>query len=260
MSDNTAKIIEALALLEVDNDEHWTGDGMPRVSMIEEISGLKGLKRGDITGAAPNFTRENVHVQPGGGEKPPVEGADNGLGVDLHKYKTDGDVRGADSAEPGSQPGAPDPDAPAPAPGPAASDEAPVIAQVEASAEEPKPWHTMDVKERLECVRMELALQNDILSTAKGNLTQLYEMEKVLINEHAALYPPMSQAALIKQVTKAQREAKMVKANLTSEVHAQLRAKGVKPNFPSIVRSPLDTAMQRRTGYGHMRPVFAKNA
>jgi hypothetical protein len=52
-------IIEALQLLDVTNDDHWTADGLPRVDVIASIVNEKSLKRGDITKAAPTFTREN---------------------------------------------------------------------------------------------------------------------------------------------------------------------------------------------------------
>jgi acid stress-induced BolA-like protein IbaG/YrbA len=52
-------IIDALKLLEPTNDGHWTADGLPRVDVLAEMVGDKALKRGDVTKAAPTFTREN---------------------------------------------------------------------------------------------------------------------------------------------------------------------------------------------------------
>jgi len=53
------KIIEALKQLDLENDDHFTNDGSPRIDVVVELSGVKGLKRGDITGAAPAFSRDN---------------------------------------------------------------------------------------------------------------------------------------------------------------------------------------------------------
>lgn len=55
------EIKDALLKLDVKNDDHWTGDGSPRVDAL----GIKGLKRGDIVKAAPQFTRETPTVEIG---------------------------------------------------------------------------------------------------------------------------------------------------------------------------------------------------
>lgn len=52
-------LIEALKLLDVNEKSHWTADGLPRVDVVAELTGIKDLKRADITAAAPTFTREN---------------------------------------------------------------------------------------------------------------------------------------------------------------------------------------------------------
>ena len=52
-------IQQALLKLDVKNDDHWTGDGLPRVDKL----GISGLKRGDVTAAAPQFTRDNFTLE-----------------------------------------------------------------------------------------------------------------------------------------------------------------------------------------------------
>lgn len=53
----------ALVQLDPENGEHWTADGLPRIDAVEGIMGTKGVKRQDITNAAPNFTRDTAAEQ-----------------------------------------------------------------------------------------------------------------------------------------------------------------------------------------------------
>ena len=55
----TEQIKEALLKLDVNNDELWTGDGLPKVEALS----IPGIKRADITEAAPQFTRENPTIE-----------------------------------------------------------------------------------------------------------------------------------------------------------------------------------------------------
>lgn len=61
-----SQIVEALALLEVENDEHWTADGLPRVDVVTGLLGEE-VSRKQITEAALEFSRENTTL-PGIGE------------------------------------------------------------------------------------------------------------------------------------------------------------------------------------------------
>lgn len=49
------KIIEALKKLDPAADDQWTADGLPKV----EALGIEGVKRADVTKAAPHFKRDN---------------------------------------------------------------------------------------------------------------------------------------------------------------------------------------------------------
>lgn len=52
------KIIEALKRLDPANEAHWTADGLPKV----EALGIEGVKRPDVTKAAPHFKRDNLAI------------------------------------------------------------------------------------------------------------------------------------------------------------------------------------------------------
>lgn len=54
-------IIAALGSLDVDNDEHWTTDGLPRMDTIEDIV-KQDLTRADVTAAAKGFNRKNTEL------------------------------------------------------------------------------------------------------------------------------------------------------------------------------------------------------
>lgn len=55
-------IKEALQQLDVDNDEQWTADGLPKVDVVSELVD-ETVTRKDIIDAAPQFTRENPEVE-----------------------------------------------------------------------------------------------------------------------------------------------------------------------------------------------------
>lgn len=68
------ELFDKLKTLDVNNDDHWTAQGLPRV----EVLGIEGLTRKVVTEAAPTFTRENPVLPEGEaddifGEKPKTE-------------------------------------------------------------------------------------------------------------------------------------------------------------------------------------------
>lgn len=53
----------ALAKLDINNDNHWTEDGAPRVDTVRFVASNQSLTRDQITQAAPGFTRATA-LQP----------------------------------------------------------------------------------------------------------------------------------------------------------------------------------------------------
>lgn len=51
-------IVDALATLDPQNDDHWTSDGLPRMDVLEALCGHT-LTRADVTAAAKGFSRRN---------------------------------------------------------------------------------------------------------------------------------------------------------------------------------------------------------
>lgn len=63
-----AQIREALGLLDVEDDAHWTSDGLPRVDVLSGLLDDPELRRADITKAAPHFYRKNPQLELPGDE------------------------------------------------------------------------------------------------------------------------------------------------------------------------------------------------
>lgn len=53
----TAKILAALAQLDVGNDNHWTADGSPRLDTVRLLATDSAISREAVTAAAPGFSR-----------------------------------------------------------------------------------------------------------------------------------------------------------------------------------------------------------
>lgn len=54
------KIIEGLKKLDVNNDNHWTSDGLPRIDTVKLLAGDQSLTREQISGAAQGFNRASA--------------------------------------------------------------------------------------------------------------------------------------------------------------------------------------------------------
>lgn len=53
-----------LLRLDPDQEDHWTDDGLPRISAVHEIGGDKSVTRAQITDAAPGLTRDTAVPPP----------------------------------------------------------------------------------------------------------------------------------------------------------------------------------------------------
>jgi len=68
------EIVEALAQLDVTNDAHWTGDGLPKVDVVASLVDNDKLTRAMIVDAAPEFNRSLANAeQPPAPIEPEVE-------------------------------------------------------------------------------------------------------------------------------------------------------------------------------------------
>lgn len=58
---NNSNIILALSKLEVQNEDHWTSDGLPRLDVLKALAGFP-VTRQMVTSAAPGFSRASTGV------------------------------------------------------------------------------------------------------------------------------------------------------------------------------------------------------
>lgn len=56
-------LAEAVKSLDPEADEHWTGSGLPKISVVEEAYGQTGVTRAAIEAAAPEWNRERAAQQ-----------------------------------------------------------------------------------------------------------------------------------------------------------------------------------------------------
>lgn len=54
------KVVDALRALDPENDNFWTDAGLPKVSAVEDASGVVGVTRKDIHSAWPDFNRDKA--------------------------------------------------------------------------------------------------------------------------------------------------------------------------------------------------------
>lgn len=76
----TERILNALLQLDVNNDEHWTSDGLPRMDAVEAIVGDKGITRQQVTAAKPGFSRA---LAAAGAQAPQTQGGEGNEDPDL---------------------------------------------------------------------------------------------------------------------------------------------------------------------------------
>lgn len=60
----SAKLLEALSKLDIENDNHWTADGNPRLDTIKFLAGDQTITREQVVAAAPAFSRANPTIAP----------------------------------------------------------------------------------------------------------------------------------------------------------------------------------------------------
>lgn len=168
-------IIEALTALKSDNDEHWTNNGLPRVDVLKEMTGVDGLTRSVIDEAAPDYTRENRFDLVAGDEQnqtPPP------------------------SVTPGPPVQTTDPSPP----------EQPTSDPVETEA-------PVESEESLNAKIAEMRAERDELSQERARLDTAVKKidDEIFLVEKArqALYPPVPQAVAVQRYNQSQQEQRI---------------------------------------------------
>lgn len=61
---------QALATMDPSKDDQWTGDGLPRLELLQKLTENPKLTRKEVTDAAPAFTRDSMQADPEPKEEP----------------------------------------------------------------------------------------------------------------------------------------------------------------------------------------------
>lgn len=211
----------ALAKLDPSNDDQWTGDGLPRIDVVQKLAGVGNLTRGAITGASPQFSRENPSLE---------------LPEPITQVE-----------EPGGAPGEPAPDLVVDA-GPEAPVELDDGPDYEASAE--------DLGE-LGAAQSELSKAEDDLNAAKRKVVEAQRKVDAAIEARPTPGHRETQADIqhYLETQKAERARRalvrgaLVNAGITPELLKDITSK-----------APIDAAMARKRGFGTQRPTRTPGA
>lgn len=257
-------IKEALTQLDPENNDHWTADGAPRVDVVAELVGNPGLKRADITNAAPDFHRskagqptEPEETKEAAESEQPAEGEAQET-AETKEGEADANLRN----EQGSAEAPETPEAEAVA-DEGEGDLPEEVAPVPAS--EPEPVRELTPLEQIEA---KIAERSKAMLDAQREVEQAKERADELANEVNALnreadnlrkHDPNHDTAGIRAYIQQQNKNRMKRAEglqrfvETTGVHPNDVAKAVDP------RAPIDQAMAgRKPARGSQRPDMPK--
>lgn len=223
---NDQKIREALLQLDPANDGHWTTDGLPRIDVVEKLCDLH-LKRGLITAAAPEFTREN-RVLP----DPAAPGPDTsapGLAPEVGSAE-DAAASSADQTQPSD-----------------AINDGPVEPEAQETDGGASDVVKKDYDDEIGRIGEELARLDAQLNETRKYREALMKRRDDLIVERDEVFPPMSQAEMTQQFLARQL------AQRAERVGAWNAAAEALKHVPQP-KSMLDQVLARRRGHGLNRP------
>lgn len=214
-------IIAALAKLDVSNDAHWTGDGLPRIETVRLFAGDSALSRDDVTMAAPQFTRQ-APALPGVSQD---DLSPSGTGADTQ----DAVKTGGDDAQDGIGDGT----------------------NTSQASEQETSVKTVTVPETA-ADRLANA------AAAKAKADQAYQEAQQAMDaeiDRAAKSGPAETFA--QQVAAYHR---MVKGQLQARAEQKARLRDAGINLKDLIpsRAPIDAALDRKKGRGTQRPVMPR--
>jgi len=219
------RIREALAVLDAEDDELWTRDGLPRTEVVAELVGTSVLSRKQITQAAPLFTRSNLVVpeEEDREEPPSLEEPipSDELPVGAIPEAT---AAGADS---GSDP------EPEPEP-------------------EPEPDLEMNIEDAVRSAEAEVQEAQSALDAANRLLSEARAKRDRLIEERERSHrDPHGTMRSIQAYLESRNRINVARG----VQRARVLASGIKPEDLIPGKAPIDNAMRRQTGFGHSRPT-----
>jgi hypothetical protein len=232
------QILAALQKLDVNNDAHWTQDGLPRLETVRLFAGDQTLNRDSITAADSNFTR---------------------LAAYNAAQAAQGAAAPAAAAPTETQPGAQDnpPAAPPladPVPPAATVAEAPVATPEFDAPKEQVDFADLTKQEQLDVINEELADMDKYLAAAKKHQAKLQLQRDDLIIAIDKETPRHSNQHDIMAYLASQNKQLQARAQQMANVKKVESELGARLSDLVPKRAPIDVSMQRRTGYGRKRP------
>ena len=227
-------IKEALAKLDPSDDAFWTGDGMPRMDVLQKMTLTPDLSRTQVTNAAPDFTRASV------------------LEAETIDPAEDDNVEASPTSEQASEaseevieiPGGSDVMVEAEAP------DIPEAPEIVTSAPE-KPVSVPATK--LEALQAALAIHTDAMNEADAASDQVNDLNRQI--DAIMKADPHAATAGIRDYIKMQNK---VRAERAGRARRFMGNSGANPSDVAKaleVRSPLDKAMHgRKPARGSQRP------
>lgn len=224
-------ITDALSKLDPANDNHWTQDGLPRLDTIKILAGDPSLTREAVTAAAPDFNRGSAQQaaawaqQAGAGTTPaaPAEPAPQGAASGPSASET----------PPPAPPAPPESDLPTLNP--------PPLAEVSDAD---------NLNARIAEAKLQLSDAQDRLQLAKQDLSdaqnKVSDLEAQLKETSVGAANPITEYLKSQQRVLEERGAKR---QLIRESGLNLK------ELAKQLKSPLDSAMERKNGRGGGRPV-----
>jgi hypothetical protein len=234
----TTQIQAALSKLDVNNDNHWTGDGLPRVETVRMLASDQSLTREAITLAAPEFTRLAAYNAQQAALAPPATAPAPTAETTLQAPPVQ-----AAAVIPPQAPPAYDP-----AVAPAALTEA-----LELIKDLPDVSDLSDA-ELLALHQDEILEIDKVLHVLKKQREELSTLADALIIKMDKETPKHSNQQDIMAYLASQNKLLERRAQQISNVKKIEGEMGAKLADLVPKRSPIDTVMARKTGYGRKRP------
>lgn len=240
MSDTKAAILTALKQLDPANADHWTGDGAPRLDVLAKLMKVSNVKRGDVTEAAPHFTKDNPTLEAPaaqGGESTSGQGADAAPTPPADDEAQQGSGEGDEGGE-GAGDG--DQDPPADDEGDEGDegdeDEGDLLPGDEELDEAEAA--VLAAKAKLDEAQAAADAAKKVVLEAQAEHDKLVEARDSARSPHADMEERL---AFIKR----QQENRARRAGVSTELLKGINVDQLDP------RSPLDRSMARKKGFGH---------
>lgn len=238
----TNKILEALLKLDVQNNNHWTADGLPRLDTVKMLASDQTLTREQVAVAAPGFSRTTAtgYTAPSSEQQAP------------QTQSPQGSTEQQQSAAPAAQQAAPSTEQ-----GTSSLDKPDDLDAGQAQQRSMEAVGT-GATDEVEALQAELAEQEELVSEIRRHKAKVdAEFDKARKREDElrmkleSLRPNDNTTDAIQGYLASQRKAleqRAARQQLIKDSGISLK------ELASGLRSPIDSAMARRTGRGNQRP------